>query len=76
MYSIEELIKTFEENAILCKKENDRLAQEYKEQNPGEPLPEWYTRDFCINTALAAMCKEILHLKTLGNSEGWICKLK
>lgn len=63
MYSIEELIKTFEENGMICKKENDLLIEDFKQKNPNEPIPEWFTRDFCINTALAAICKEIDKLR-------------
>lgn len=63
MYEIKELIKTFERNAILCEKENERLRKEYIEMNPGEKVPEWYTIDFNINTALAAMCKAIHQLQ-------------
>lgn len=63
MYSIEELEKIFRENAVLCAKENDRALEEYKANNPGEPIPEWFTRDFCINTALAAMCVAIRDLR-------------
>ena len=74
MHDWQSLITTFEKNAILCAQENERLLKKFQEENLGEPIPEWFTRDFCINTALAAMCKEILHLKTLGNSEGWSAK--
>jgi hypothetical protein len=59
MYDLETLIKTFEENAILAAKDNERLTEQWIQENPGEKVPEWFTRDFCINTALAAMCKEI-----------------
>lgn len=63
MYELENLIKTFEENAILCKKENERLKDKFVEENPGDPVPEWFTKDFCINTALASMCREIQSVK-------------
>lgn len=63
MYDLQSLINTFEKNAILCAQENERLLKKFQEENPGEPIPEWFTSDFCINTALASMCKEILHLR-------------
>lgn len=59
MYELEQLIKTFQENAIICAQENEKALEKFKQDCPGEPIPEWFTRDFCINTALAAMCKEI-----------------
>lgn len=55
MYDLETLIKTFEENAVV----NDRLKEQWIQDNPGEKVPELFTRDFCINTALASRCKEI-----------------
>ncbi len=63
MYSIKELENIFIENAGLYQKEKDRQIKEFKENYPDEAVPEWFTRDFCINTALAAMCTEIDRLK-------------
>ena len=68
MYYLDTLIKTFEENAILCAQENETALKKYQQENPNEPIPEWFMRDFCINTALAAMCHEIDKLRiSVGN---------
>jgi hypothetical protein len=63
MYSLEELIKTFKEHAIQARKNNEELLKQFIENNPGAPIPEWCTQEFCISTALAAMCEEILHIR-------------
>jgi len=63
MYNLEELITTFQKNSILAREENNKAINLFKENSPGEPLPEWFTREFCINKALSAMCQEILDLK-------------
>ena len=63
MYTLDEMIRIFEENAEMAAKENEKALEDYKLICPGQPIPDWFTRDFCINTALAFMCKEIKLLK-------------
>ena len=70
MYSLEELEKTFKKNALLCKQQDEKRLAEFITLNPGVSLPEWLIQDFCINTALAAMCNEILILKNRGGQDG------
>ena len=60
-----ELEKTFLEYAKMCAEQIEKDKQRFIDNNPDEPVPEWYNQDFCINTALAAMCKAIAHL------QGW-----
>lgn len=63
MYDLDELIRVFKENAEICKRENERALEQFKQDAPGASIPEWFTRDFCINTALASMCQEIDKLR-------------
>ncbi len=64
MYALEELEKTFRLHAIRSEKLNKKLIKEFQENNPGEPIPDPFNDDFSLPTALAAMCTEILKLKS------------
>lgn len=62
-YSLEKLILTFKDAAVKGAQMNERERERFIENNPGEPVPEWFNPTFCINTALALMCEEILTLR-------------
>lgn len=64
MYSIEELIKTFEEHAVTARKNSKEMLKEFLKNNPGEPVPAWYLDEFVLPQALADMCKEIVRIKS------------
>lgn len=63
MYSLEELIKTFQEHTDIAREQNERLVMEFMEDNPEEDIPAWFRPDFMITLALKSMCEEILRLK-------------
>jgi hypothetical protein len=63
VYELEHLLDKFKEHAIKAEENNKRLAAEFLENNPGEPLPDHFTDDFNLCTALASICHEILMLK-------------
>lgn len=63
MYDLDTLIKTFalhHENSVEL---NKKLIREFQENNPGDPTPDPFNDDFSLPLALAAICKEILHIK-------------
>jgi hypothetical protein len=62
MYEIQELEKTFKEHHKKSVKLNKKLIKQFQENNPGEPIPDPFNDDFSLPLALAAICKEILHL--------------
>lgn len=64
-YSMAFLEKKFDQHAIEAKKMNDHLIVMFKENNPGEPLPDHFKDDFSLPSALASICKEILRLEEL-----------
>ncbi len=64
-YSLESLAEIFAVHAIKAKKINEDLIREFKENNPGEPLPDHFQDDFNLPLALSRICKEILELKNM-----------
>jgi hypothetical protein len=63
MYTIEELIKTFDKHAIQAEETNKQMLESFKENNPNEPIPKHFLVDFSLAKALAAICREISILK-------------
>lgn len=63
MYDLETLIKTFKLHAKRSEKLNKKLIKDFKENNPGEPLPDPFDDDFSLPLALESICKEIQALK-------------
>jgi hypothetical protein len=62
-YSIEALIKTFEEHAVKSEKDNEEWIRLFKETYPGEPLPPHMENDFNICRAFLTFSREIKDLK-------------
>lgn len=62
-YTIKYLVELFAEHSIKAEKNNEKTIEMFKENNPGEPLPEHMQDDFNICDAFCAICKEILELK-------------
>jgi hypothetical protein len=65
MYTIEELEKTFRIHAIRSEELNKKLIKEFKENNPGQPIPDPFNDNFSLPIALASMCAEIIKLKNV-----------
>ncbi len=63
-YSIESLIEIFEIHSKKSKIMNEKLKEEFMENNPGTPLPNHFKDDFSIIKALKHMCEEIQKLKS------------
>lgn len=64
MYGLEELEKTFllhHQNSVEL---NKKLIKEYKENFPGEPIPDPFNDDFSLPLALHAICVAIRDLRT------------
>lgn len=62
-YSIDNLIKAFEEHHWKSLELNKKLAKKFQENNPGEPIPDAFTDDFSLPLALKSICQEIKNLK-------------
>ena len=63
MYSIEELVNTFKLHAVRSEELNKQLIEEFKENNPGDPIPDPFNDGFSLPLALEAICKELLALR-------------
>lgn len=63
MYNIETLVKTFRVHHERSQQLNKKLIAEFKENNPGEEIPDPFNDDFSLPLALEAICKELLQLK-------------
>ncbi len=64
MYNIEDLVDIFVLHHQRSTDLNKKLIDQFKENNPGEPIPDPFNDDFSLPLALSAICKEILHLKS------------
>lgn len=65
-YSINNLIKTFEEHAALGDKYRQESIDKWKENNPDvREVPECLCQDFNVTRAFLHMCKNILELQNL-----------
>lgn len=62
-YSMQEFIKIFAEHAVKGRESNVKLLKDFIENNPNEPIPEWFLDDFSLPIALKSICLEILALK-------------
>ena len=65
MYSIEELVKTFSLHHQRSIELNKQLIEQFKENHPGEPVPDPFNDDFSLPLALKTICEEIVQLKQL-----------
>lgn len=63
MYSLEEMIITFQKHEIKARADRERFKKLFIEENPGQPLPDYMEDDFCITTALLSICSEIKKLR-------------
>jgi len=63
MYSIEDLAKTFKLHHVRSEKLNKKLIKEFKEKNPGEPIPDPFNDDFSLPLALESICHALLELR-------------
>lgn len=61
-YSIENIRKTFLEHSEKSLKDQENQIAKFRENNPGNPLPEHFTDNFCLPLALASMCNDIIYL--------------
>lgn len=69
MYKLDWLIDKFLDHAEKHKKSNKRLISEFIENNPNEPLPDYFKDDFNLCTALATICSEIVQIKVTVTSK-------
>lgn len=74
MYTLDELMDKFGKHAIESDKSRIKLIEDWKQENPGQEVPEWMIEDFNLPLALCVLCKEIKMLKTLCNATGWVHK--
>lgn len=63
IYKIDQLIDTFHDHAKQAAKDNAERLQEFKQNFPGEPVPEHFYELFSLPVALAAMCEAIVELQ-------------
>jgi hypothetical protein len=63
MYTLEYLIEKFLEHEKRAEQTQKELIAQFIENNPGEPLPEWFKDDFNLPGALSSVCAEVLALK-------------
>jgi hypothetical protein len=59
MYELDTLIKTFRLHHERSVELNKKLIEQFKEDAPGEPIPDPFNDDFSLPLALEAICKEI-----------------
>lgn len=64
MYSIQELITTFQKHHEKSVAMNKELIEKHKEFWPDEPLPPHFTDEFSMPLALKAICEAIQNLQT------------
>jgi len=69
MYPIEELEKTFLLHHKKAVKENQELIKRYKEDYPGEPLPDHLESDFSLPLALHSICLVIAELRRTAKTD-------
>jgi hypothetical protein len=62
-YSIEELIKTFEQHTCKAEENQKELVKSFKENNPGKPLPHLLKDSFNICRAFLTFSREIKDIK-------------
>lgn len=62
-YQLENLIVKFIDHANKADKSQSVLIAQFIENNPNEPLPEWFKDDFNLPMALCSICSELLNLK-------------
>lgn len=59
MYSIRELIKTFEAHAKEAEVNQENMRKRFRENNPEEPFPDYMNDTFSLPAALVSICKAI-----------------
>jgi hypothetical protein len=62
-YDIESLSEIYAYHAVQAKKFNDELIAAHQENYPDDPIPAHYQDDFCMATALKAICDAIIELR-------------
>jgi len=62
-YSIKNLCHIFEEHAKKSAEMQKKQIENFRKENPGEELPEWFKDDFNFPQALKSMCEEILRIQ-------------
>ena len=62
-YSLDELEKAFTQHAIIANKNNEELITQWRENSPGEPLPEYFKDDLSLPLALLSIISEIKALR-------------
>lgn len=62
-YSIKNLCRVFEEHAKKSAAIKEKQIENFRKENPGEELPEWFKDDFSLPQALKSMCEEILRIQ-------------
>lgn len=62
-YSIENLVKTFEDHTKEFIKCNEELKLKFQSDYPNEPLPQHFKETFMISEALKEICMQIIYLK-------------
>jgi hypothetical protein len=63
LYEMEYLFETFIKHIELGKISRKETIECFKENNPGQPLPDHMKDEFSFPNALASICAEILKLK-------------
>ena len=62
-YKLEYLIDVFYKHAVQAEKNRQEMIKSFKENYPGEPLPDHMNDDFNLPKALSSICSQILKLR-------------
>jgi hypothetical protein len=66
-YNLKELADTFAKHHEQWSEQQKVLIDQFKENNPGEELPEHFKDDFSLAKSLETICREIVSLKKNSN---------
>ena len=62
-YAMSYLMKKFKDDAVISKKNQKTMIEDYRSLNPDQPLPDWMEDEFSMAHALYSMAEEIVSLR-------------